>query len=100
MGLKEDRLATQATKNKSKSKGKGDRRAHKRSAMNAAKATSTRSAGQKVRTQGVQAKKDHNVATHSGGKYSSVAEMQKAGDVDPITGRRPPKTRRERLNKP
>jgi len=88
MGLRED---MQTSRTPTATKSRGGKRASRRSKMAAAKSASLRSVGEKVRTRKVQDKKDHNVATHSGGKYATVAEMQKAGGVDPNTGRRPKK---------
>ena len=88
MNLSEEK---QSSRTPTAAKSRGGKRASRRSKMSAAKSASLRNVGEKVRTRKVQDKKDHNVATHSGGKYATVAEMQKAGGVDPNTGRRPKK---------
>ena len=73
---------------KPKKAPRSPRRAHRKAKMTSAKATSLRPPGKKVRIMAVQKKKDASVFKHSGGKYNSVAAMQKAGGVDPLTGRK------------
>lgn len=86
----EKKAKTETTLPTAPKKAKGGYRAARRAKYKAARANDIRG-GKKVRTRKVQAKKDANVKRNSHGAFSTVADMQKAGGIDPKTGRRPGK---------